>query len=86
MDRSVINDGVLLLEPGFLDSALIGTTESCEHERAVYSFFLLVKAYMDGLGMDYDDAVDCVSNDTVPSCRHRGGRGPVVVYDERDAF
>ena len=86
MDRSVINDGVLLLEPGFLDSALIGTTAGGGRGRAAYSYFLLVKAYMDNLGICYEDADDRVSNDTVPTCACMGERGPIVVYDERDAF
>ena len=85
MDRSEVNDGVLL-EPGFLDSAQLGTTEGVIDERAVDSFFLLMKAYMENGGVDYETASDQVSNDTVPSCACMGERGPVVVYDERDAF
>lgn len=71
-------EGAVVLEPGEMDSAIVGATSG--GEQIVYSYEALVEAFMDQ-GMDYETAVEFLDYNTIRAIEYMGDRKPIIVYE-----
>lgn len=71
-DRMV--DDTVLLDPEYLDEAIVAVKK----HRAVYDYYLLVKAYQDNENWTYEDAVEWVEYNTMNALPYMGKLGPLV--------
>lgn len=89
-------DGAALLEPDFLDGAIIGVAQNQKGESvAVYEYEKVVELYAtfefgsadtDGGQDPYDIAVEWVDYNTLRALPYAGERAPRVVVDAEDCY
>lgn len=76
-----------ILDPSYLDSAVIGITPSPEPNPEaewaavlVYSYEKLLDAHTAN-GMSYEEAVEWVEYNTLPALQYMHPGAPIVIYD-----
>lgn len=68
-----------ILEPEGLDKAIVGIShDGC----LIYSYSLLVKAFMDTEGMSVDDAIEWIEYNTIRAIPYMGYNAPVIMYEK----
>ena len=70
-------DGPMVLEPDYLDGAIIGVTDD---SRVVYDYDKLKSAYMDAEGWDEEAADDWISYNTIRFLSYYPN-GPIVMFN-----
>lgn len=70
-------DAVVLENPDFF-SAILGVTED---GRVVYSYEGMVEDLVQNEGMDYTDAADTISYNTLRALPYMGEKAPIIVYN-----
>lgn len=68
----------VILDPEGLDKAIIGIGHD---GRLVYSYSLLVKAFMDTDGMSEEDAIEWIEYNTIRSIPYMGDTAPIIMYE-----
>ena len=71
-------DAVVFENPSY-DSAIIGY--DMVENRIVYDFNLMVQHRMDTDGMEYDEAVEFIENNTIIATSYAGAMAPIIVYN-----
>lgn len=70
-------DGPIVLEPDYLDDAIIGITDDA---RVVYDYDKLKSAYMDAEGWDEEAADDWISYNTIRSLSYVPN-SPIIMFN-----
>lgn len=81
--RKQMQDDTLLLEPSFLDTAVVGVVRG----KMVYAYPLLVEAYAKNNGGDEQTWREFVDYNTLGALPYMGSMAPIVVdyaYDPED--
>lgn len=71
----------IVLEPEFLDNAIIGTTTD---GRVVYDYYLLADAFVKYDNMSYEDAIEWIEFNTLRSLPYMGEKRPEVIFLETE--
>ena len=75
MDQGFEN--FLIFENPDYDSAIIGITEN---NQVVYDYEKMIKHLMQEDDMDYEEAVDFISYNTIRSLPYAGEGAPIIMY------
>ena len=75
MDQG-FEDFIIFENPDY-DSAIIGITEN---NQVVYDYEKMIKHLMQEDDMDYEEAVDFISYNTIRSLPYAGEGAPIIMY------
>ena len=75
MDQGFEN--FLIFENPDYDSAIIGITEN---NQVVYNYEKMIEHLMQEDDMDYEEAVDFISYNTIRSLPYAGAGAPIIMY------
>ena len=75
MDQGFEN--FIIFENPDYDSAIIGITEN---NQVVYDYEKMIEYLMQGEDMDYEEAVDFISYNTIRSLPYAGEGAPIIMY------
>ena len=78
--REDIEDGTVILEPEWMDNAIIGHAYVNDVQVLVYSYYALVRTIMRNYGTDSEGARECIEYNTIPSLQFMGDKAPIIVY------
>ena len=70
-------ENFLIFENPDYDSAIIGITEN---NQAVYDYEKMIEHLMQEDDMDYEEAVDFISYNTIRSLPYAGEGAPIIMY------
>ena len=70
-------ENFLIFENPDYDSAIIGITEN---NQVVYDYEKMIKHLMQEDDMDYEEAVDFISYNTIRSLPYAGEGAPIIMY------
>lgn len=80
MEREILTEmgygGSIVLDPKFLDKAIIGISHD---GRVIYDYDKLIEAFMEGNKWSYDEAVEWIDFNTIPSLQY-GDNYPIIKY------
>ena len=78
MDQG-FEDFIIFENPDY-DSAIIGITED---NQVVYDYDKMIEHLMQEDGMDYEEAIDFISYNTIRSLPYAGQGAPIIMYGIR---
>lgn len=78
MDQGFEN--FIIFENPDYDSAIIGITED---NQVVYDYDKMIEHLMQEDGMDYEEAIDFISYNTIRSLPYAGRGAPIIMYGIR---
>jgi hypothetical protein len=78
--REDAEDGTVILEPEWMDSAIIGYAYVNDVQVLVYSYYALVSTIMKNDGSDFEGAQEWIEYNTIPSLQSMGVKAPIIVY------
>ena len=70
-----LEDSIVFENPDY-DSAIIGYDEN--RHRIIYDYEKMVEYLMDKDGMTYEEAVEFIDYNTIPSCAYMGSNAPII--------
>ena len=76
-----LEDSIVFENPDY-DSAIIGYDENSQ--RIIYDYEKMVEHLMDKDGMTYEEAVEFIDYNTVPSCQYMGSNSPIILRNITD--
>lgn len=76
-----LEDSIVFENPDY-DSAIIGYDENSR--RIVYDYEKMIEHLIDKEGMTYEEAVEFIDYNTIPSCAYMGSNAPIILRNITD--